>query len=223
MKGVHVTSISTVVKEYTLVHTKHSSHPDVRVAASIRHDIRNGKAYVHREKNAPDLVRPPNAAKDNDSPATTPAASNTPSFRSLSGGARTAPLPEMTSGPPGDGYFPQYHSNAAADGSPGTTPSTPNIAVSRSSISSESSGHNPMVNFIGGLDPATASHADSQEMYLQAREENREVELGDGEVDTMVSIPLPTWTTPSHSIHPVFVSHKIKWSCVISNPDGHSK
>ena len=64
---------------------------------------------------------------------------------------------------------------------------------------------------------------DAQEAYLQSREENREVELGDGEIDTMISIPLPVWTTPSHAVHPVFVTHKIKWSCVISNPDGHSE
>lgn len=37
----------------------------------------------------------------------------------------------------------------------------------------------------------------------------------------MITIPVPAWTTPSHNIHPVFVTHKIKWSCAISNPDGH--
>jgi hypothetical protein len=71
---------------------------------------------------------------------------------------------------------------------------------------------------LGGTHPM-----DAQEAYLQSREENREVELGDGEIDTMISIPLPVWTTPSHAVHPVFVTHKIKWSCVISNPDGHSE
>ena len=50
---------------------------------------------------------------------------------------------------------------------------------------------------------------------------SEDLEIGDDEVDTSISIPIPPWTNATHSVHPVFITHKIKWSCSISNPDGH--
>lgn len=113
----------------------------------------------------------------------------------------------------GGGYFPPTGSISAT--AAGNNLLDPEINGSNSSFQG--------AVFAGGIDPSTASPMDAQDAYMQAREEQREVELGDGEIDTMISIPLPAWTTPSHGIHPVFVTHKVKWSCVISNPDGHSK
>ncbi|GAA6007627.1 uncharacterized protein JCM10292_002831 [Rhodotorula paludigena] len=43
----------------------------------------------------------------------------------------------------------------------------------------------------------------------------------DTEVDVVVDVQVPIWTAPSHTVHPVFVNHKIKWSAFIKNPDGH--
>jgi arrestin-related trafficking adapter 4/5/7 len=197
---VNVTSISTVVKEYTLTHIKNSSHPDVRVAASIKHDIRNGKAYVHKDKHAiPDRPPPTPKADVDDSPMGTPSGSGaqTPARTGLGGHNHGLSLSHLAD------YF--HSSNHSS------TTSVPSQQVRTSADA-----------FAGGVDPATAEPMDAQDAYLAAREEQREVELGDGEIDTMISIPLPVWTTPSHSIHPCFVTHKIKWSCVISNPDGHS-
>jgi hypothetical protein len=37
----------------------------------------------------------------------------------------------------------------------------------------------------------------------------------DTEVDVVIDVPVPAWTTPSHSVHPCFVNHKIKWSAFI--------
>jgi hypothetical protein len=228
MKGVHVTSISTVVKEYTLVHTRHSSHPDVRVAASIKHDIRNGKAYVHKEKVEKPLVRRPSQRERDEAEERAERAAAL-AVASPGGGATPGPLPtaRSTFGPPStsaptgaeaEGYFPDFTNHG------GPSPSRPDALGAngpRNSTSSESSQLAPDI-FAGGLDPVTATHVEAQAAYLAAREEQREVELGDGEVDTMISIPLPMWATPTHNVHPVFVTHKIKWSCVISNPDGHS-
>jgi hypothetical protein len=110
------------------------------------------------------------------------------------------------------GYFPSVPGTSATGA--GNNLLDPNVNGSNSSFQGTA--------FAGGIDPSTASPMDAQDAYMRAREEQREVELGDGEIDTMISIPLPAWTTPSHGIHPVFVTHKVKWSCVISNPDGHS-
>ncbi|KAG8970349.1 hypothetical protein FRC03_009622 [Tulasnella sp. 419] len=45
---------------------------------------------------------------------------------------------------------------------------------------------------------------------------------GDGEIDTMLRISIPKSATPTHSIDPAIVTHKIKWSIIISNLDGHT-
>jgi hypothetical protein len=54
-----------------------------------------------------------------------------------------------------------------------------------------------------------------------ASHDDEDVNIGDDEINTSISIPIPAFTTPSHTIHPLFVTHKIKWSCSISNADGH--
>lgn len=227
MKGVHVTSISTVVKEYTLVHTKHSSHPDVRVAASIKHDIRNGKAYVHKEKEAKGLVRRPSQRERDEAEERAERqaqhAAITRQQQQQSPGSTPGPSSAAdSSAVEGDGYFPDFTSHGGSSSrtsSSGPSGTAAAAGAPRNSTSSETSASDA---FVGGLDPVTATHVEAQAAYLAAREEQREVELGDGEVDTMISIPLPMWATPTHNVHPVFVTHKIKWSCVISNPDGHS-
>lgn len=37
----------------------------------------------------------------------------------------------------------------------------------------------------------------------------------DTEVDVVVDVPIPAWTAPTHTVHPVFINHKIKWSAFI--------
>ncbi len=124
-KGVKVLTVSSVLKEYTLVHARSKSHPDSRVAASVTHEMQSGRAV----QVSIDSVQPP---------------------------------PQYT-GPP-------WH----------PTP----------------------------LDAGPSNVVEDDE-------------VGDDEINTSFSIPIPPWTTASHGVHPIFVTHKIKWSCSISNPDGH--
>lgn len=37
----------------------------------------------------------------------------------------------------------------------------------------------------------------------------------DTEVDVVVDVPIPVWTAPTHTVFPVFINHKIKWSAFI--------
>ena len=145
-KGVKVLNITSVIKEYSLVHTKHASYDDQRVAASVKHELRNGRAVQIAEE----PIRPP------------------PHWQ---GGSRhdTASWAPR----PADSFFP-------------TQPEPSSSGRDRS-------------------DSASASG----------------LQVGDDEVNTQFTIPLPPWTTPSHSIHPVYITHKVKWSCSISNADGH--
>lgn len=42
------------------------------------------------------------------------------------------------------------------------------------------------------------------------------------DIDTIIELAIPAWTTPSHPLAPITVSHKLKFSAFISNPDGHT-
>lgn len=46
--------------------------------------------------------------------------------------------------------------------------------------------------------------------------EEEEVDDGlDTEIDIVVDVPIPIWTAPTHTVHPVFINHKLKWSAFI--------
>lgn len=206
-KGVKVTSVSSVVKEYTQVHTRHSSHNEVRVAASIKHEIRNGRAYrVTEAGSAPvapphhfygeDSVVPPGSAapsappSPHHRPVRDQGAGNVPPLTDSGLSSRIGSFANLAGASLGrahDGYF----------GHPGSGSGSGNATPGPS---------NPTVASI----PDDMRNADEDD-----------INIGDDEVDTMITIPIPTWTTPSHNVHPVYVTHKIKWSCAISNPDGH--
>ncbi|KZO98803.1 hypothetical protein CALVIDRAFT_418521 [Calocera viscosa TUFC12733] len=53
-------------------------------------------------------------------------------------------------------------------------------------------------------------------------EENMDLGAGDGEIDTTFKVLIPAWATPTHSVKPIQISHKIKWCCMLSNLDGHT-
>lgn len=140
-KGVRVLSVSSVIKEYSLVFTKGSSHADTRNVITTKHELHGGHAVLIEQ----DASRPPTHWA----------------------GVRESQWRDVATSSP------------ANTGPRGST---------------EASTEEP-------VDP--------------------EAIVGDDEVCTSLTIPLPPWTTPSHTLKPVQVTHKIKWSCAISNPDGH--
>lgn len=147
-KGVRVLSVSSVIKEYSLVQTRTSSHSDTRVAIAVKHEIQDGKAVqVERE-----VTRPP------------------PHWHGVT-------------------QVEWSRANSASNTQPPTPPS-------------ETADGEP-------TNDSSASLAGT------------DVNVGDHEVSTSFNVPIPPWTTPSHSVKPVFVNHKIKWSCSIANADGH--
>jgi hypothetical protein len=174
-KGVRVVSVTSVIKEYSLVHTRHSSHPDTRVAASTKHELRNGRAY----------------------PAT------------------TEPIR-----PPVDHTFSlssSRHDSSAGDSRHPSPSATPLATLRGLPNLSAPSSRAPSLSGPSAAGPSSAGPS----TFPESGTEEENIEIGDDEVNTSFTITIPTWTTPSHSVHPVFITHKIKWSCSISNPDGH--
>lgn len=47
-------------------------------------------------------------------------------------------------------------------------------------------------------------------------------ELAEGDIATKLEISLPLCTTPTHTLEPVIISHRIRWNILIGNLDGHT-
>ncbi|KAF9264157.1 hypothetical protein L218DRAFT_863584 [Marasmius fiardii PR-910] len=47
-------------------------------------------------------------------------------------------------------------------------------------------------------------------------------ELSDDDVVTYLSIRVPLTITPTHALDPIMVSHRVRWSILLVNPDGHT-
>ncbi|KAJ9124471.1 hypothetical protein QFC24_003262 [Naganishia onofrii] len=205
-KGVKVTSVSSVIKEYTQVHTRNSSHNEVRVAASTKHEIKNGRAYRVTEAGVQPAAPPHHYYSEDSIP----------------------PGSAAPSAPPSPHHRPVRDFNLGS-----VTPMTDSGLNSRigsyANLSGAGSSRAPDGYFghpASGLSSGNATPGPSHPTVSDFPDDMRnpeedDINVGDDEVDTMITIPVPSWTTPSHSIHPVYVTHKIKWSCAISNPDGH--
>ncbi|TDL15305.1 hypothetical protein BD410DRAFT_732926 [Rickenella mellea] len=99
---------------------------------------------------------------------------------------------------------------------PDSVPSSsePDTAGPSSARPSESNDTHPAFS----SDEASASASSSQS--VQPSEINDEDTCG--EISTKIVIPLPATLTPSHPLDPILVSHRIRWSILIGNFDGHT-
>ncbi|KAF7305976.1 Arrestin-C domain-containing protein [Mycena chlorophos] len=71
--------------------------------------------------------------------------------------------------------------------------------------------------------PNAEEGSSSQQEEEQPQPEPEEsLEQGQSDVVTFVTIPIPSTATPTHSLEPITVSHRIRWSILIINLDGHT-
>jgi arrestin-related trafficking adapter 4/5/7 len=47
------------------------------------------------------------------------------------------------------------------------------------------------------------------------------IDIGDEEVIATLPVVLSPFSTPSHTLEPIVVTHRIRWSVLMTNPDGH--
>lgn len=81
-------------------------------------------------------------------------------------------------------------------------------------------------NTSGGSTPASVQspvdgESDSSSTQSRNNGEIEVVESEDGDVEIVVRLFIPPTATPSHSIHPITVSHRVKWDVLIANSDSH--
>ncbi|GAA5912670.1 hypothetical protein JCM8208_007723 [Rhodotorula glutinis] len=193
-KGIRIVSLITTIREHTTVYSKSSTHSEARDATVVK--------YNFSEDGAP--------GGPSTSGTTTPA----PRIESS---ASLASMGVMTPTTPGF--------------------STPNVSTPFGSGSRTPAHDSPAAGF--PFDRAARSGRRAR-FQLGAEDEDESEDLAtphpmnpatpdeplvddgqDTEVDVVVDVQVPIWTAPSHSVHPIFVNHKIKWSAFIKNPDGH--
>lgn len=231
-KGVSVLSISIELKEYALVRWHGSESHSSRTVGSAKYDIIDGKAVrgSDRGRERPNPISNPSASStappENES---LPRLSSRPSsFKNLIGlGSLTS-----SSGPSStDGAGPSHH-NTTGEGS-----SEPRRAFGVSTMFGPSTMmlHSPFDTPAVSRRPSHENSSPEDAIPSTDQDESSDVPLsGDADVDTRISLLIPYSTTPSHfppsssasqtpSIaSPLTVSHKAKFSVILSNLDGHT-
>ncbi|KAF9467404.1 hypothetical protein BDZ94DRAFT_1249272 [Collybia nuda] len=122
------------------------------------------------------------------------------------------------------------HSQSHSPGSPGSsssgfTPAHRNMNAtsaisrhfSRTSNSTHSRPSSPPLSSPLAQDPEPTTS-----LWEEASSTTESVEPENSDVVTYLSISIPLTVTPSHTLEPIVVSHRIRWSILILNLDGHT-
>ncbi len=115
--------------------------------------------------------------------------------------------------------------------SPGySVPNTPNLTASSprapGGYFSLTSSGSSSVEAVPSLHPSSSAATSyfppvqAPEPSSQASEES--LEMSQDDVVTFVTFPIPLNITPTHALDPINVSHRIRWSILILNLDGHT-
>lgn len=91
-----------------------------------------------------------------------------------------------------------------------------------SSSSGPSNDHPAHNNLEAGTSTSALSSFPNAEPGSESHSIPTDVEISEADIVTKLEISLPLCTTPTHSLEPVIASHRIRWSIVIGNPDGHT-
>ncbi|GAA6021801.1 hypothetical protein JCM10207_002066 [Rhodosporidiobolus poonsookiae] len=191
-KGVRIVSLITTIREHTTVYSKNSSHSEARDATVVKYN------FVTDGTHGP--------SSGTNTPARDPARiESTASLRSMGGFASGMNTPTTP------GFNSPFHGSAMSPANElpsnnGGFPFHPRGRRAKFQLGAE------------------ADEADEEEQPQPQQEEEPAEEVDDGqdtEVDVVVDVQVPIWTAPSHTVHPIFINHKIKWSAFIKNPDGH--
>ncbi|GAA6005515.1 hypothetical protein JCM11491_003669 [Sporobolomyces phaffii] len=195
-KGVRIVSLVTTIREHTTVYSKSSSHSEARDATVVKYNFVQDGAASGAETNT------------GNPPARIESAA---SLRSL-GGFHSSGM--MTPQTPAFGS--PFHGGAMTPlESPGRSATTSRTNSPGFPFNRRPPGQG---RFQIGADDESE---DEEEQETPQPEEPEEDDGQDTEVDVVVDVQVPIWTAPTHTVHPVFVNHKIKWSAFIKNPDGH--
>ncbi|KAJ4483839.1 hypothetical protein J3R30DRAFT_1840898 [Lentinula aciculospora] len=106
-----------------------------------------------------------------------------------------------------------------------SSPGTPNLSSSYRSTGSASGyfAYSPHGNQASQPGPSSLPTSFSTSPSSQLlRDPVDGIELSQDDIVTYLILPLPRNITPTHVLDPIHVTHRIRWSILILNPDGHT-
>ncbi|KAI0358509.1 hypothetical protein OH77DRAFT_1396669 [Trametes cingulata] len=218
VKGARVLSVTTTINETVKLYTRTGNQENTRVIASTKHDIVDGKAVCVDEQQH--RFRVP--LLHGHSHVSRHSMSSTPS------------TPSHTPGHGSGGhhhhhghssYFPPLSASSSRPHSPNHAPLELSPLTTTTTNSSSSSG--PAVRSApqtsAEASAQSSTNASSVDLQPQAGPSNEETLMDPAtDVVTTLHITVPIHATPSHSLEPIQVSHRVRWSILIGNLDGHT-
>lgn len=204
VKGASVKSVTTTINETVKLTGRTGTQENTRTIATAKHEIHNGHAVCVEEQQhryrVPLLHHSPTHTSSHSSPVHTPI-ENRSSFLAPnhfhSPGDMT-PLTTVTT-----------NSSSSSVSAPATgSSSRPTVASTASSSS---------YNFAGPSTSTSTAPPPPSDIVLPPELESEP----SSDVVTTLQIAIPVHATPAHSLEPIQVSHRIRWSIMITNLDGH--
>ncbi|KAI0675367.1 hypothetical protein C8Q78DRAFT_965359 [Trametes maxima] len=219
VKGARVLSVTTTINETVKLYARTGSQENTRVIASTKHDIVDGKAICVDEQQH--RFRVP--LLHGHSHVSRHSLSSAPSTPSQTPGNGLSSHSHHSSHGQGS-YFPPMSASSSRPHSPSHTPLELAPLTTTTTNSSSSSGgavrSGPLTSAEASAQAST--NASSIELPPQAGPStDPDAEIAT-DVVTTLNITVPIHSTPSHSLEPVQVSHRVRWSILIGNLDGHT-
>ncbi|TFY74340.1 hypothetical protein EWM64_g9672, partial [Hericium alpestre] len=199
-KGVRVLHVTTTINETVKLYTRTGWQENTRPAVTTKHDIVNGRAVLvedslHRPKvpHHHTSYHPHARASQPPTPGTSTPALSSGQYSPVSG-----PSSARSSG-----YFPPVH----------PTGSEHNVA----------DAHLAMTSHAPEAGPSSSSHTSEEGSHpVSAVPLPGDFQMADTDVVSTLDVPIPMSCTPTHSLEPIMINHRIRWSILISNLDGHT-
>ena len=196
-KGIRLLSVVTTLNETIKVHSRTGWQDSTRVVITTKHEFCNGQAVCVEDQDHRSRSRPNSY--------------HSPGTRGMLPVAVAAYA--LTSGCDTD--HPQYFPHP---------PAPLERAMPSMSTSSSAPSNDPPTHYSPEAGPSAAAQSSypSTEHGSESHTVPTDFELSEGEIATKLEISLPPSTTPTHSLEPIVTSHRIRWSILIGNPDGHT-
>ncbi|KAI0339921.1 hypothetical protein BDW22DRAFT_1335586 [Trametopsis cervina] len=199
VKGARVQSVTTTINETIKLHGRTGVQENSRVIATVKHEILDGHAVCVDERHHRYRI---------------PLLHHGHGHSSSSSPLNAAPT---------SGHAAQFSLDSPGEMTPLTTVTTNSSASSGSHTRENASLTSlpaPPSNAVAG--PSTSTSATTSSQLHGAVDLPEEIaDEPSSDVVTTLQIPLPAHATPGHTLEPLQVSHRIRWSIMITNQDGH--
>ncbi|KAI1795632.1 hypothetical protein LXA43DRAFT_730304 [Ganoderma leucocontextum] len=221
VKGARVLHVTTTINETVKLWARTGCQENTRVIASTKHDIVEGKAICVDEQQhrfrTPLIGHGHSHSHSNDH------------VRRYSASTTSTPGQSQVHHANGNSYFPPapastFSGSQSPSGS--HTPAELPPLTTTTTRSSSSSGGGAQSSTSSSPEGSAQPSANSSSIHLPPQAGPSSQPLEEAEVSTDVvttlNITVPLVATPSHSLEPIQVSHRVRWSILIANLDGHT-